>query len=82
MVVDFQLAAAVSSYGVGTRSHNRSMEARLMKVARKEATEKYLQSSHEEFIVGPICTCRSFRLPHELNRHRELRNDHDWRLPR
>jgi hypothetical protein len=67
-------------YGLGTRSYNRSTEARANKLARKEATEKYLASPRKEVIVGPMCNCQSFDLPHELIRHRELSSEHDWSL--
>lgn len=67
-------------YGLGTRSYNRSTEARLNKIARKEATEAYLKQPKREYIVGPICGCRSFDRPHELDRHRELKSEFDWRL--
>ena len=31
-------------------------------------------------LVGPICTCRSFRLPHEVSAHeRGLQSGTDWR---
>lgn len=43
-----------------------------------EATWKYLTGPREEMIVGPFCSCRSFRLPHSVERHRELRADYDW----
>lgn len=26
-----------------------------------------------------ICTCRSFRLPHDPSAHKRLRNEFDWR---
>ncbi len=68
------------TYGLGTRSYNRSTEARQNKLAQKEATAKYLEQPRREIEVGPICTCRSFNLPHELNRHAELASDRDWRL--
>jgi hypothetical protein len=50
------------------------------KVARmNEATYNWLMGSHTAVLVGPFCRCRSFRLPHELDRHRQLRGDWDWR---
>ncbi len=45
-----------------------------------DATAKYLVSAHTAVDVGPFCRCRSFRLPHEPARHRQLRyGDLDWR---
>lgn len=66
-------------YGLGTRSCNRSTEARQNKRATKEATECYLAGPRTEIIVGPICNCISFNLPHELSRHAELKSESDWR---
>lgn len=65
------------TYGLGTRSYNRSAEKRQMDRERKAFTEKF---EHKEIIVGPICNCLSFCLPHELKRHRELDAPHDWSL--
>ncbi len=65
-------------YGLGTRSYNRSTEARQNKKAQKEATVKYLKQPRREVVVGPICKCLSFNLPHGLERHKELRSEHDW----
>ncbi len=67
-------------YGTGTRSYNRSTEARQNKIAQKAATEAWLNAPKKTVLVGPICTCRSFNLPHELKRHKELKTDFDWRL--
>lgn len=68
-------------YGLGTRSYNRSTEARQNKLAQKEATAKYQRGEMgiREVEVGPICVCRSFNLPHEVSRHTELASDLDWR---
>jgi len=43
-------AAAVTSYGLGTRSYNKSAEKREMDRQRKEATEKYLESKKTEVL--------------------------------
>ena len=75
---DFRLTNLVTSYGVGTRSYNRSAEKRELERQRKRVTEEY---RHEEIVVGPICHCRSFRYPHELSAHKQLRNQWDWRTP-
>jgi len=77
---DARLANLVTSYGVGTRSYNRSAEKRELERQRKATTEKYLNQPRVEVIVGPMCTCRSFELPHELKRHKELSSEHDWSL--
>ena len=68
-------------YGLGSRSYNRSSEARENRKAQKEATERYRRGemSLGNLTVGPICSCRSFELPHEISRHRELRSENDWR---
>lgn len=45
-----------------------------------DATANYLAGPHLSYMAPLICTCRSFRLPHELSRHKELRfGDLDWR---
>ena len=57
-------------------SHNRSAKKRARQ--RKKVTASY---PHQEIVVGPICTCRSFRYPHELSAHASLRGEMDWRTP-
>ena len=52
--------------------------AKKRKKGRKKVTPSY---HHQEIVVGPICTCRSFRYPHELSAHQSLRNEMDWRTP-
>ena len=66
-------------YGYNTKSYLRSTEHRESKRQQKIATEQYLAAPRVEVIVGPICTCRSFRYPHELSVHRKLKGDWDWR---
>ena len=70
------------TYGLGTRSYNRSTEARENKRQVKETTAKYLAG---EIVFKPVvmlvCTCRSFRFPHDPGRHKELFSDYDWRTP-
>jgi hypothetical protein len=80
--MDERLAASVTSYGRGTKSYNSSAEKRESKAQQKTVTEKYLAEPHPERIVGPICTCRSFNLSHEISRHKELgsRGDMEWRI--
>jgi len=69
------------TYGAGTRSYNRSTEARRNKKAQREATAKYLAGELKlgPTLIGPICTCRSFRLPHELSAHARLADHREWR---
>lgn len=76
-----RLFAAATVYGVGTRSYNRSAEKRELDRQRAEATARYERGEMKlgDCVVGPICNCRSFNLPHDINRHRELRSDMDWR---
>jgi hypothetical protein len=69
-------------YGTGTRSYNRSSEAREMKRQQKLATEKY-QEAKEKGEIKPktlplLCRCLSFRYPHEMEAHQRLRGDHNW----
>ena len=75
---DERLAAAVTSYGVGTRSYNRSAEKRELDRQRAEATKRYLEAPRPEVIIQR-CNCRSFNLPHDISRHKELRSEMDWR---
>jgi hypothetical protein len=74
-----RLAAAVTSYGVGTKSYNSSAEKRESDRQRAEATAKWEASSRREVEVIR-CHCRSFNLSHDLSRHNELRGEWDWRL--
>lgn len=67
-------------YGLGTRSYNRSAEARENKRQQAEATARFEQSQRVEIVMGLVCTCRSFNLPHSPERHRELAGDWDWSL--
>lgn len=54
------------------------MKAKSNKERNEATTGKTPYKSHE-VIVGPICTCRSFRFPHELKMHKKLKSDSDWR---
>jgi hypothetical protein len=60
-------------YGTGTRSYNRSTEARTLKKQRAEATrreeERIRAGKFETIIVGPICTCLAFNYAHEAIAH-------------
>jgi hypothetical protein len=66
------------TYGFGTRSYNRSAEARENKRARAEATAKYLDGPKKESIAPLLCRCRSWEFPHELEQHRQLSCEYDW----
>ena len=72
-----RLAAAVTSYGVGTRSYNRSAEKREMDRQRAEKTATYQPKSNSVEIL--LCHCRSFQYSHEPAMHKKLKSDHDWR---
>jgi hypothetical protein len=71
----------VMVYGFGTRSYFNSTEHRTNKRQQKEVTAKYLAGDLKvgNCVAGPICRCRSFDLPHEISRHKELKSDKDWR---
>lgn len=60
-------------YGTGTRSYNRSTEAREMKRQRAEATrreeERIRAGRLNTIIVGPICMCLAFNYAHEALAH-------------
>jgi hypothetical protein len=74
-------------YGTGTRSYNRTPEAR---AERKRREEKLRQHKFEcpvkfgECIVGPMCWCGAFPFPHEALAHercltsREAGALHEW----
>lgn len=71
-------------YGLGTRSYNRSAEHRENKKQVAAATAAWLAKPHDQVeIRWSMCTCRSFRLPHDPKDHSEgqlrLRRDTDWR---
>lgn len=54
------------AYGFGTRSHLRSTEFRQMKEERARATKEYESRTVREVIEVPVlCTCLSFRYPHQ-----------------
>lgn len=44
-----------------------------------QSTANYLFGPHVSYQAPLICVCRSFRLPHEPERHNKLRADYDWR---
>jgi hypothetical protein len=65
-------------YGLGTRSYNRSTEARENKRAQAEATAKFLAQPRAEIVVPLVCTCRSYRFAHPSSRHGTLKHPADW----
>jgi hypothetical protein len=77
-------AAAVTVYGVGTKSYNSSAEKREMDRQREETTARYhagqmqIQDCSKAFL---LCYCRSFHHGHSPELHRQLRSDYDWRSP-
>lgn len=66
-------------YGNGTRSYNRSPEAREMKRQRAEATKReearLAAGRFETIIVGPMCRCDAFQYPHEAIAHLRCLSD-------
>jgi hypothetical protein len=68
-------AASVTSYGVGTRSYNRSPEKREMDRQREAATARYEASPHREVEVPLSCRCPQRLYPHELSVHGKLRSE-------
>ena len=69
-------------YGWQTKSWRNSTEKRQTDKERAAYTAAYLaerQRVGPRDILIPVCTCRSFRLPHHPDRHRELKNEFDWR---
>ena len=76
---DERLAAAVTVYGVGTKSYNSSAEKRESDRQRAAANAKYEAGPKHGVTIEPRCTCRSFRLPHDLTAHRSLKDEFDWR---
>jgi hypothetical protein len=80
--MDARLAAAATSYGVGTKSYNASSEKKELDRQKKAVTEKYLAAPRFEVILDAswfVCHCRAFADPHGIEKHRELRAEWDWR---
>ena len=63
--LDARLAAAATSYGVGTKSYNSSSEKKELDRQKKAVTAKYEASPRHEFVIGPICNCRSYCFPQD-----------------
>lgn len=68
-------AAAVTSYGVGTRSYNRSAEKREIERQREMATARYESAPRQEHEAPLMCCCPQRPYPHELNVHPDLRSE-------
>jgi hypothetical protein len=66
-------AAAVTSYGVDTRSYNRSAEKKEIDRQRAEATARYEVSPHREILQPVLCSCGQRSYPHELSIHRAIK---------
>lgn len=66
-------------YGTGTRSYNRSTEARQMK---RELAEYAGRRERGELVIEPLkilfCYCLSFQFPHTPKDHDQLKGDWDW----
>lgn len=69
------------TYGLGTRSYNRSTEARENRRQQREATARYLESPRQELTAPLLCRCLSWEFPHEIEVHRQLNSDYDWPTP-
>lgn len=73
--LDERAAAAVTSYGVGTRSYNRSAEKREIERQRKLLTARYESGPREACFAPLLCRCPQRDYPHELTVHAELRGE-------
>lgn len=71
------------TYGFGTRSYNRSAEARENKRQQREVTERYLATRDQAKPVEAwlLCRCLSWEFPHEIEQHRQLNSEYDWPTP-
>ncbi len=68
-------AAAVTSYGVGTRSYNGSPEKREMDRQREIATARYEASPRQQVLQPVACTCAQRPYPHEVSVHAKARKE-------
>lgn len=79
---DYEIKQELEAWHV--RDRNQELQSQHREAAtgqRAQASNRRVRSKHRPVTVEPICTCRSFRFPHELNAHCSLRSDHDWRVP-
>jgi len=72
---DQRAASLVTSYGVGTRSYNRSAEKREMDRQRAEVTAQYEAQPRMEVEAPLVCRCPQRDYPHELSVHAALRSE-------
>lgn len=75
---DARMAAAVTSYGVGTKSYNASGEAKESKRQQAESTERYLAQPRASILLPVVCTCLSYPFAHAPHRHSTLKHPGDW----
>lgn len=68
-------AAAVTSYGVGTKSYNSSAEKREIDRQRELVTARYESGPREVYLAPLLCRCPQRDYPHELSVHAELRSE-------
>ena len=73
--LDERAAAAVTSYGVGTRSYNHSAEKKEMDRQREAITAKYESSPRASYEAPLLCSCAQRPYPHELSAHGRVRSE-------
>jgi len=73
--LDERAATAVTSYGVGTRSYNRSAEKREMDRQREIITERYTSGLRAEVEAPLMCSCPQRDYPHSLAVHALIRGE-------
>lgn len=55
------------------------LESSKVSTVRRAPGTSSFSSPRRDVLLPLTCRCLSFRLPHELNRHKELQGDWDWR---
>src|SRR5690348_10644962 len=70
-----RLANLVTSYGVGTRSYNRSAEKRELDRQIAEAKARAADQPKQEYLAPLLCPCPQREYPHELLVHGLLRRE-------
>lgn len=68
-----RLAALVTSYGVGTRSYNRSAEKHELDRQIAEAKQKAENLPKREYLAPLLCPCPQRPYAHELSIHENIR---------
>jgi hypothetical protein len=69
------------TYGTGTRSYNRSTEARESKRQQREVTERYLNQPKRQVLLNSIwlvCRCMGSPQPHQAHSLSEVLNFRPW----